>query len=629
LNANRALAEMMVFDSPEEMLQCGENIGNYYEKAERRKEFVATLFRQQVVRDFDVRLIDRRGSVHDVAINARAIRDGEGRVSQIEGTMLDVTRRKIDENLRREKEAAEAANQAKSRFLANMSHEIRTPLNAILGFTEQMLHGCEGDTAEVRREYLEIIHASGDHLLALINDILDLSKIEADQMELEIVDCSIQQIVSEVLSTMRVRAQEKSIELRSAWPDGVPEWIRTDPARLKQLIYNLIGNAVKFTSVGHVSLAVHFDRGTEQTTMRLRIEDTGIGIARSKLESIFDPFVQADCSVTRQFGGTGLGLAICRRIVEALGGTLAVESELGRGSVFQAEIPVGPLTDVSFAKECLSDAVSARSVDQSAAAVTMEPMHVLLVEDGETNRRLIQLILREAGVEVATAENGKQGVEKTHQGRYDAILMDMQMPVMDGYQASRLIREQGITIPIIALTAHAMKGDREKCLRAGCTDYLTKPIRSQELLECLQRALASSRSATEIIGGRETDGEELNDLDELRCEMQELARDYLHLQRSRIGEMGLALARGDYDRLTALAHQTKGTAGSVGFAQFTEPASQLESAASDQAGHFCTTILRQLVVMQNEAERVMDRRDAIRAATPMATAPGGAMFGDE
>ncbi len=606
LSANRALAEIMGFDSPEEMLNLNENVSDYYADPGQRKQFAEAVCRRQVVRDFEVRLVDRRGDVHDVVINARAVRNDEGRVTQIEGTMLDITRRKIDEELRREKEAAEAANRAKSHFLANMSHEIRTPLNAILGFTDQLLHSRAGDDPALRREYLQIIDASGEHLLALINDILDLSKIEAGRMELEIIDCSIQQVVSEVFSTLRVRAQEKGLELRCDWPDGVPDRIRTDPARLKQLIFNLAGNAVKFTTVGHVGLTVLFDRGVDQTSMRLRIEDTGVGIPEDKLDSIFDPFVQADCSVTREFGGTGLGLAICRRIVEALGGTLSVESEPGRGSVFQVEIPVGPLNPASFAQGGLADAIAAQSSEQPSGASSLAPMNVLLVEDGETNRRLIQVILGEAGVDVAVAVNGKQGVEKAQQSHFDAILMDMQMPVMDGYQASRRIREHGLTIPIVALTAHAMKGDREKCLQAGCTDYLTKPIRTQELLECLRRIVPlPSSSQIESINGDATQQEEDVDLAKLSPELRELALDYLRVQRSRIGEMEQALESVDFERLTVLAHQMKGTAGSVGFSQFTEPAGRMELAAGQCSADACQVILRQLAVMQDEAERTV------------------------
>lgn len=595
LNANRALAKIMGFDSPEEMLSSDDQIDLYYENPDHRQVFVERVSREEVVRDFQTRLVDRSGVVHDVAVNARAVRNEKGRVTHIEGTILDITRRKAAEELRREKEAAEAANVAKSRFLANMSHEIRTPLNAILGFTDQLLHSRRCDDPAVRREYLEIINSSGEHLLALINDILDLSKIEAGRMEIELIDCSMQQIVSEVLSTLRVRAQEKGIELRCSWPDGVPERIQTDPARLKQLVFNLVGNAVKFTSEGHVGLNVHFDRAAKTPTMQLRIEDTGVGIPRAKLESIFDPFVQADCSVTREFGGTGLGLAICRRIVEALGGTIKVESEVGSGSAFIVDVPVGTLDGVAFADGCPSDAIAATHKTTEIPLQTLPPMHVLLVEDGETNRRLIQLILAEAGVQVTTAENGKQGVEKVERGDYDVILMDMQMPVMDGYQASSLIRQRGFTMPVIALTAHAMKGDREKCLQAGCSDYLTKPIRAETLLACLRRSVPQDSS--------EPTPSPTSGLEGLGPEFHQLALDYLEMQKARIAEMKQVLDMGDYRQLATLAHRVKGTAGSVGFPQFTEPAGLLEMAAESQTNSECQAIIEQLFALQSEAEQ--------------------------
>jgi Amt family ammonium transporter len=595
LNANRALVEIMGFDSSEEILAADQCIDEFYENPDHRKVFVEMVCRQEVVRDFGTRLIDRHGVPHDVVVNARAVRNESGKVTQIEGTMLDITRRKAAEELRREKEAAEAANVAKSRFLANMSHEIRTPLNAILGFTDQLLHSPSCDDPAVRREYLEIISSSGEHLLALINDILDLSKIDAGRMEIERIDCSIQQIVSEVLSTLRVRSQEKGLELRCEWPDGVPERIQTDPARLKQLIFNLVGNAIKFTTTGHVSLDVRFDRRAQSPTMRVRIEDTGIGIPANKLETIFDPFVQADCSVTREFGGTGLGLAICQRIADALGGTLSVESEVGRGSTFTVEIPVGSLDGVAFAEECVSDAVAASSPKEDRIRGPLPPMNVLLVEDGETNRRLIQLILSEAGVQVTTAENGEQGVQEAESGDYDAILMDMQMPVMDGYQASARIRQLGLEMPIIALTAHAMKGDREKCLQVGCSDYLTKPIRADALIECLRRAVPDDR----VQGKKDA----ASGLEALGPDFRELALDYLQLQRERIVQMGEALDRDDYGQVAVLAHGIKGTAGSLGLSQFTEPASRLETAAGFQDKAVCRAQVGELTALQEQAEQ--------------------------
>jgi len=595
LNGNRALAEIMGFEFPEEMLASGERIDKFYENPDHRKVFVETVSCQEVVREFETRFVDREGVPHDVAINARAIRNDAGQVTQIEGTMLDITRRKAAEELRREKEAAEAANVAKSLFLANMSHEIRTPLNAILGFTDQLLHSRACNDPAVRREYLEIINNSGEHLLALINDILDLSKIDAGRMEIELVDCSIQQIVSEVLSTLRVRSQEKGLDLRCTWPDGVPDRIRTDPARLKQLIFNLVGNAIKFTTTGYVSLDVQFDRTAQKPRMQVRIEDTGVGIPKAKLESIFDPFVQADCSVTREFGGTGLGLAISRRIADALGGTLNVDSEVGRGSVFLVEIPVGALDGVTFAEECISDAVAASTPTETRTPDTLPPMHVLLVEDGETNRRLIQLILGEAGVQVTTAENGRLGVERAEHEDYDVILMDMQMPVMDGYQASTRIRQLGLATPIVALTAHAMKGDREKCLQAGCSDYLTKPIRAEALLKCLRRYAPDDSTNPNASA---TSG-----LEELSTEFRELALDYLKSQRGRIEEMEEALEREDYEQLAVLAHRVKGSAGSVGFPQFTEPASCLEVAANSEMKAACRGRIAELAALQGEVER--------------------------
>jgi len=605
LGGNLALAEILGFKSSEDMLECEKNISGYYENPDDRSLFVETICRDDVLRDFETCLIGQDGIIRNVAMNAKAVRDNQGRVIQIEGTMLDITHRKAAEELRREKEMAEASNVAKSSFLANMSHEIRTPLNGILGFTDQLLHSRACDDPAIRREYLEIINNSGEHLLELINDILDLSKIDAGRMEIEIIDCSIQQIITEVLSVLRVRANEKGIELLCNWQNGVPDRIQTDPARLKQLIFNLIGNAVKFTSKGKVTLNVDIDRNVENARMRIRIEDSGVGIPPSKLETIFDPFVQADCSVTREFGGTGLGLAICRRIVEALGGRLTVESEVGRGSVFMVDVPVGSLSGVHFADQLTADAIATSRAPIEMCIESLPPRHILLVEDGETNRRLIELTLREAGLQVTTAENGKIAVEKIEQGHsFHAILMDMQMPVMDGYQASRQIRQRGLEMPIIALTAHAMKGDREKCLEAGCTDYLTKPIRRETLLKCLKHTLSS----LDVEPAKETESRgdapnEQSESMEFHAELHQLSLDYIESQRAVIGQIMKDIDAKQFDQVAAKAHKIKGTAGTVGFPQFTESAELLEMAANEQAEDLCHECVRQLVQLQDDTER--------------------------
>ncbi|MGQ9574423.1 MAG: response regulator [Thermoguttaceae bacterium] len=484
--------------------------------------------------------------------------------------------------------ATEAANRAKSEFLANMSHEIRTPLNAILGFAELLIKGAdEGDEAE-RQDYLNTIYTSGRHLLELINDILDLSKIEAGRMEVERIPCSPHEIVASVMSVLRVRAKEKGLQFTCEWPDGVPVTIQTDPVRLRQLLINLAGNAIKFTDSGSVRIVVRLTKEPGRPVMAFYIIDTGIGIPPDKLARIFDPFVQGDSSVTRRFGGTGLGLAISRRLAAALGGELTVQSQPGKGSVFTATIDPGPLDGVEILEAPPNDAVNGARLKMTAEKTSLAGSRILLVEDGSTNRKLISLVLRRAGAEVATAENGQSGVELAMREPFDLILMDMQMPVLDGYSATQKLRKIGITVPIIALTAHAMSGDEQKCLRAGCSGYLSKPVDSERLLQTLSSHLGRARAAA----GGVASGSQPSSLAQARPllstlptddpEFREIVEEFIQRLHEQHAAMKRAWANGDLEELARLAHWLKGAGGTAGFGAFNEPAKSLEQFAKTQ-----------------------------------------------
>jgi signal transduction histidine kinase/CheY-like chemotaxis protein/HPt (histidine-containing phosphotransfer) domain-containing protein len=387
--------------------------------------------------------------------------------------------------LENSKKAAECANQAKSDFLANMSHEIRTPMNAILGFTDWLQRGLANNKDE-EQEYLSTIHSSGKHLMELINDILDLSKIEAGKMVIERVQRSPFQIIHDVASILRVRAEEKGVSLATEFQSPLPKHIYTDDVRLRQVVTNLVGNAIKFTSQGEVRISTKLIDSIDKPMLQIQISDSGIGMTDQQLEKIFKPFVQADSSVTRKFGGTGLGLAISKRIVESLGGRIEVESEYGKGSTFTFQIETGPIDGVARIEfqQFLDDCKTERRTG-ATPVVQLPPARVLVVDDGQANRRLIKLILHKAGCTVDEASNGQIGFDKAIKLPYDVVLMDMQMPVLDGYEATARLRSKGYTGTIIALTANAMIGDQEKCARAGCDDFVAKPVDIDTLLTTL------------------------------------------------------------------------------------------------------------------------------------------------
>jgi signal transduction histidine kinase/CheY-like chemotaxis protein/HPt (histidine-containing phosphotransfer) domain-containing protein len=486
--------------------------------------------------------------------------------------------------------ATEAANRAKNQFLAHMSHEIRTPLNAILGFTELLRKGADqGDETE-RQEYLDTIYNSTTHLLELINDILDLSKIEAGQMKIERIACAPSEIVANVMTALRVRAEQKRLRFACQWQGEVPATIQTDPLRVKQLLLNLVGNAVKFTSHGEVRLVVSLVDAPSRPKLRFDVIDTGIGIAPDKLECVFDAFVQGDSSITREFGGTGLGLAISRRIARALGGEITVQSELGRGSVFTATIETGPLDGVSLVSPA-SETTSPKPSSHVARPQDLSPARVLVVEDGVTNRKLLRLILERSGAQVTLAENGEQGVQRALAQPFDVILMDMQMPVMDGYTATRRLREQGLQTPIIALTAHAMAGDERKCLEAGCSNYLSKPIEADQLLQCVAGYLAEPVSVSSPPTPLPRNAPPASQLPQEALisslpgddpDFREIIVEFVERLQMKLTAMEEALRTGDFESLAELAHWLKGSGGTAGFADFTEPARRLEQLAKQR-----------------------------------------------
>lgn len=406
--------------------------------------------------------------------------------------------------LEKAREEALAASRAKSEFLANMSHEIRTPMSAILGFAE-LLTG-EKDAVAVA-EYVATIRRNGEHLLAVVNDILDISKIEAGQMKVVKAETDVPGTVLEVESLMSVRAATKGIVLRAEAETAIPRVIPTDPVRLKQILVNLVGNAVKFTEAGGVRVGVSYvTDGPSGPTVQFRVRDSGIGMTAEELRGLFQAFWQADASLTRKYGGTGLGLRISKNLANMLGGDITVHSEPGKGSVFTLTLPAQPVDAEALVRvDEFRGAPVRHRLGPPAEGRPLAGLRIIVAEDGPDNQRLITHHLRRAGALVRMFDNGRAALESmTVDGRetgelrsppdLDLVVTDMQMPEMDGYTLARLLRHRGWKGPIVALTAHAMSGDAEKCYQAGCDRFVTKPISRDHLIRVC-RPEAEGRAA--------------------------------------------------------------------------------------------------------------------------------------
>ncbi len=376
-----------------------------------------------------------------------------------------------------------AANQAKSQFLANMSHEIRTPMNAVVGFSDLL---ADESLTDEQRGYVDIIRNSGQNLMDVINDILDFSKIEAGKLETEIKECDLGEILESINSLMRPTAAKKGLAFEILQTSSLPATIKTDPTRLRQCLINLLGNATKFTETGHVYMNVSLEQKDDsEPYIRFDIEDTGIGIATEDYGLIFDSFSQADYSNTRKFGGTGLGLAITRQLTKLLNGDLSFTSEQGKGSVFTMIIPSG--VDVT-AQDGLDKYDTVKHLQETGHAETHQQRFsgkILVAEDDPANQNLFEVLLKKIGCQFTIVSDGEEAVDKIQAENFDLVLMDIQMPNMNGFEAIRAIRNAGIKVPIIAVTAFAMTGDSKKCLDAGCDGYLSKPVDIKELSETI------------------------------------------------------------------------------------------------------------------------------------------------
>jgi len=565
------------------------------------KPWTQALSRGQIQKDDMMWLQIDEDTVKSFKVNCSPVMGENGKYAGVLVSFDDITQlEKKEVELRKSKDEAEQANASKSAFLANMSHEIRTPMNAILGFTDILKRGYVKNEQESLR-YLNTIHSSGKSLLELINDILDLSKVEAGKLEFEKFDFQPYGTINEVVQLLRPTAEEKNIPI--SWEAGgpVPELIETDPVRFRQILFNLTGNAVKFTEQGTVGIVCRREKRSGRDFFCIDVRDSGIGMAPETVKSVFDPFVQADVTVTRRFGGTGLGLSISRKFALALGGDIVVASEEGQGSTFSLLLPVGKTTsDRLLQPEEVHDIVGTEASGESLSW-QFSDARILVVDDGAENRELVKVVLEEAGLSVDEAENGAIGVEMVQRHTYDLVLMDVQMPVMDGFTAVQRMRENGVTIPVVALTANAMKGFEAECLASGYSEYATKPVDIDKLMMMVAGYIdgqkTSSGSTPEqqepspVATGvyRPSASENLERQAPLkpvvsRLETHPTLQPVILKFVDKIGKESVklneAFSARDFQEISRWAHWLKGAAGTVGFDDFTEPAQKLELAAA-------------------------------------------------
>mgnify|MGYP006077431661 CR=1 FL=1 len=452
------------------------------EDRERVSTAINAAIRTRVPYNIQYRVVHSNGSVHWIEARGEGVYDSLGEPIRFNGTTMDITKttqaRIMAENsmidLQEARLVADRANAAKSQFLANMSHEIRTPLGAIMGFASLLKD--DGLKKEERDSFSSVIERNSSQLLRIIDDILDLSKVEAGMMLIEHIEFSLPEMLTDFSSLMGFKAREKGIGFASKAVTTLPSLVTTDPTRLRQILINVVGNAIKFTERGHVEMCVAYKDGF----LEFEIEDTGRGISPEQEQNLFQPFSQADSSITRKFGGTGLGLVLSRSLSEALGGSFDLKrSVLGQGSTFVVRIAVTMKPNVNYVNVLGFETVPARTI---ANAGQLSGMKILVVEDSPDNQALISIYLGRVGANIDIASDGEQGYQMAIDGHHDLVLMDVQMPIMDGITTIKKLRASGFRRPVVALTAHAMKEERKRCLDAGFTDFLSKPINKNELI---------------------------------------------------------------------------------------------------------------------------------------------------
>lgn len=480
---------------------------------------------------------------------------------------LNANKQELEKQARTVAEARDKAleaNQSKSTFIANMSHEIRTPLTAIIGYSDVLLGSDQ--TAQERLQAINTINKSSQHVLHIINEILDLSKIEADKLEIERLMVSPVKMLKEVSSLMQLQADEKGLLFNINFKTSIPETIVTDSTRIKQILLNLFSNAVKFTDNGHVIIDVSCE--PEKQMMTFEVTDTGIGMTGEQCNVIFDSFKQADASTTRKYGGTGLGLTLSRQLAEMLGGGIVVKSQPGEGSCFTVEINTGKLNNIHFV-----DNFDTFYEEDSITPVPMPQMaysgKILLAEDTIANQELLGMYIRKMGATVSIANNGQEAIDHALNENFDLVLMDLQMPVINGLDATRTLRAQGYSAPIVALTANASNTYRDECLDAGCDQFLTKPIDRTRFIQVVAGYLHPAKPQTDS-------SPIISELLEESPDVADLISIYIEKLPTAIDEIKTASNNNDWEAMKSLFHQLKGSGGNYGYPELSRLAAVIE-----------------------------------------------------